>query len=156
MSLESEGSGSKPHESCYCHSAMTTPNGLRRRTLFAVWSGLFSGRLPPIGYRSVSEKRWEGILQGYVDCFDLDLSAMISGSTKSPTFAVQHPNMSAGWFTRCGCFTTVSMTSSACFRKALSRKKPKPRGGRRLDTLFFQRVRKIFALDTNRRCGCST
>lgn len=41
----------------------------------------------------VSELTWEGILQGYVDCFDLDLACYdLVVSTKVPTYLVQHPN----------------------------------------------------------------
>src|ERR1039457_6364895 len=41
----------------------------------------------------VHEGSWKGVLQSYVDCYDLDLSGYdLVVSTKTPTFAVQHPN----------------------------------------------------------------
>ncbi|MGC2110434.1 MAG: glycosyltransferase [Candidatus Korobacteraceae bacterium] len=41
----------------------------------------------------ISEVRWESLLQGYLDCFDLDLSQYdVVISTKVPTFLVQHRN----------------------------------------------------------------
>ncbi len=41
----------------------------------------------------VSESRWETLLQGYLDCYDLDLSGYdLVVSTKSPTYMAQHPN----------------------------------------------------------------
>ena len=41
----------------------------------------------------LSEARWESILQGYLDCYDLDLSNYdLVVSTKSPTYLAQHRN----------------------------------------------------------------
>jgi hypothetical protein len=41
----------------------------------------------------VSEATWDGVLESYLDCYDLDVAkydAVIS--TKNPTFMVRHPN----------------------------------------------------------------
>jgi len=41
----------------------------------------------------ISEARWETVLQGYLDCYQLDVSAYdLVVSTKSPTYLAQHPN----------------------------------------------------------------
>ncbi len=41
----------------------------------------------------ISEARWEGVLQGYLDCFELDLSGYdLVVSTKTPTYMAQHSN----------------------------------------------------------------
>ena len=96
----------------------------------------------------VSEKRWEGILQGYVDCFDLDLSAYdLVVSTKSPTFAVQHPNHVCWLVHQVRVFYDRFDDEFGMLPKsALVEKNRNREVVRRLDTLFFQRVRKIFCI----------
>ena len=78
----------------------------------------------------VSEKRWEGILQGYVDCFDLDLSAYdLVVSTKSPTFAVQHPNHVCWLVHQVRVFYDRFDDEFGMLPKSALVEKPKPRGG---------------------------
>ena len=96
----------------------------------------------------VSEKRFEGILQGYLDCYDLDLSAYdLVVSTKNPTFAVQHPDHVC-WLVHqvrvfydrfddeFGSLPDIARLEKTRFREVI----------KRLDTLAFQRVRKIFSI----------
>ena len=69
------------------------------------------------------ERRWEGILQGYLHCYDLDLSAYdLVISTKNPTFAVQHPNHICWLVHQIASSMTVSMTNSGPCRRARSRR----------------------------------
>jgi glycosyltransferase involved in cell wall biosynthesis len=96
----------------------------------------------------ISEKRLEGILQGYLDCFDLDLSAYdLVVSTKNPTFAVQHPNHVCWLVHQVRVFYDRfddefgSLPDIALLEKTRGREVIQ-----RLDTLSFQRVRKIFSI----------
>ena len=96
----------------------------------------------------VSEKRWEGILQGYVDCYDLDLSAYdLVISTKNPTFAVQHPNHVCWLIHQVRVFyDRFDEEFGALPESALIEKTRNREVIHRLDTLSFQRVRKIFSI----------
>jgi glycosyltransferase involved in cell wall biosynthesis len=96
----------------------------------------------------VSEKRWESILQGYIDCYDLDLSAYdIVISTKSPTFAVQHPNHVCWLVHQVRVFYDRFDDESAALSKAaLAERRNSREVIHRLDTLSFQRVRHVFSI----------
>jgi glycosyltransferase involved in cell wall biosynthesis len=96
----------------------------------------------------ISEKRWEDILQGYVDCYDLDLSAYeLVISTKTPTFAVQHPNHICWLVHQVRVFYDRFQDEFGMHSKsALAERRSNREVIHRLDTLSFQRVRKIFSI----------
>ncbi len=102
----------------------------------------------------LSEKRWEGILQGYVDCYDLDLSAYdLVISTKNPTFAVQHPNHVCWLIHQVRVFyDRFDEEFGALPESALIEKRKTREVIHRLDTLSFQRVRKIFSIGHEPAC----
>ena len=96
----------------------------------------------------VSEKRWEGILQAYLDCYDLDLSGYdLVVSTKNPTFAVQHPNHVCWLVHQVRVFYDRFDDEFGLLPKiALAQRQNDRTVIHRLDTLSFQRVRKIFSI----------
>lgn len=94
------------------------------------------------------ERRWEGILQGYLHCYDLDLSAYdLVISTKNPTFAVQHPNHICWLVHQVRVFYDRFDDEFGPLPKSAFEARQNDRAViHRLDTLSFQRVRKIFSI----------
>jgi glycosyltransferase involved in cell wall biosynthesis len=117
--------------------------------LFAGLAGAFQNKaLADWIQVPISENRWEGILQGYVDCYDLDLSAYdLVISTKTPTFAVQHPNHVCWLVHQVRVFYDRFQDEFGLLSKsALAERRSHREIIHRLDTLSFQRVRKVFSI----------
>lgn len=96
----------------------------------------------------ISERLWEDVLQGYLDCYDLNLSAYdLVVSTKNPTFAVQHPNHVCWLVHQVRVFYDRFDDEFGMLpESALAQRQSDRAVIHRLDTLSFQRVRKIFSI----------
>ncbi len=94
----------------------------------------------------VSEASWNGVLQSYLDCFDLDLSRYdLVVSTKNPTFMVQHPNHICWLLHQIRVFyDRFDEEYGHLPGPALAEKRQQREIIHQLDRLAFQRVRKIF------------
>jgi glycosyltransferase involved in cell wall biosynthesis len=94
----------------------------------------------------ISEARWETILQGYLDCYDLDLSAYdLVVSTKSPTCMVQHPNHICWLLHQIRVFyDRFDDEYGKLPGSALAERQHQRQTIQRLDGQGFNRVRKIF------------
>ena len=94
----------------------------------------------------LSEARWESILQGYLDCYDLDLSAYdLVVSTKSPTYLAQHPNHVCWLLHQIRVFyDRFEDEYGKLPASALVELRSQRQTIQRLDTLAFRRLSRIF------------
>jgi len=94
----------------------------------------------------VSEARWETILQGYLDCYDLDLSGYdLVVSTKSPTYMAQHPNQICWLLHQIRVFyDRFDDEYGKLPGPALAERQRQRQTIQRLDGLGLSRLRKIF------------
>jgi len=94
----------------------------------------------------VSEASFETILRGYLDCHDLDLSSYdLVVSTKSPTYAAQHPNQVCWLLHQIRVFyDRFDDEYGKLPAQALLQLQSQRQAIQRLDNLAFRRVRKIF------------
>jgi glycosyltransferase involved in cell wall biosynthesis len=94
----------------------------------------------------ISEARWETILQGHLDCYDLDLSRYdLVVSTKSPTYMAQHPNHICWLLHQIRVFyDRFDDEYGKLPGPALAERQSQRQTIQRLDGLGFNRVRKIF------------
>src|SRR5664279_2710716 len=104
---------------------------------------------------AISEATWDDVLRSYLNCYELDLSAYdLVISTKTPTFAVQHPNHVCWLLHQIRVFYDRFDDEYGKLGKAqLAEKHEQRRTIEELDILSFQRVRKIFSIghETSRR-----
>ena len=96
----------------------------------------------------MSEGSWEAVLQGYLDCFDLDLSSYdLVISTKTPTFAVQHPNHVCWLVHQIRVFyDRFDDEYTKLPKNILDEKRSQQATIHQLDNQAFQSVRSIFAI----------
>ncbi len=94
------------------------------------------------------ERTWETVLQAYRDCFDLDLDKYdLVVSTKSPTYAVQHPNHVCWLLHQIRVFyDRFDDEYGKLPAQVLQDKRQQQEVVRRLDTLAFARVRKLLSI----------
>ncbi|MGA2904215.1 MAG: glycosyltransferase family 4 protein [Candidatus Korobacteraceae bacterium] len=94
----------------------------------------------------ISEARWETILQGFLDCYDLDLASYdLVVSTKSPTYMAQHPNHICWLLHQMRVFYDRFDDESAKLPPAARAERRALRHVvQRLDSLGLRRVRRIF------------
>jgi len=94
----------------------------------------------------IHEGIYEAILQGYLDCFHLDVSAYdLVISTKSPTYLVQHPNHVCWLLHQVRVFyDRFDDEYGKLPAYALAEREWQRQSIQRLDNLAFSRVRKIF------------
>ena len=94
----------------------------------------------------VNEATWDGVLQSYLDCFDLDLSGYdLVVSTKNPTFMAQHPNHICWLLHQIRVFyDRFDDEYGNLPAHALAEKRQQRETIHQLDNLAFQRIRKIF------------
>jgi len=96
----------------------------------------------------INESTWEGVLQSYLDCFKLDLSGYdLVISTKNPTFVVQHPNHVCWLVHQIRVFyDRFDDEYSKLPKIALAERRSQRETIHQLDSLAFQKVRKIFSI----------
>jgi glycosyltransferase involved in cell wall biosynthesis len=103
----------------------------------------------------ISEATWDDVLRSYLDCYELDLSKYdLVISTKNPTFAVQHRNHVCWLLHQIRVFYDRFEDEYGKLDKQQRIQRTEQRDMiQKLDTLAFQRVRKIFAngFETARR-----
>jgi glycosyltransferase involved in cell wall biosynthesis len=94
----------------------------------------------------LSEASWEDVLQSYLRCYELDLSAYdLVVSTKNPTFMVQHPNHICWLLHQIRVFyDRFDDEYGHLPAHALAEKRQQRETIHQLDNLAFQRIRKIF------------
>jgi glycosyltransferase involved in cell wall biosynthesis len=94
----------------------------------------------------INETDWDNVLRSYLDCYDLDLSAYdLVISTKNPTFMVQHPNHVCWLIHQIRVFYDRFDDEYDNLNPAqLAEKSEQRKLIHLLDTLAFERVRKIF------------
>ncbi len=94
----------------------------------------------------IYEIRWESILQGYLQCFDLDLSRYdLVVSTKSPTYMVQHTNHICWLLHQIRVFyDRFDDEYGKLPPPALAERRSQRQAIQRLDNLGLRGVRKIF------------
>jgi glycosyltransferase involved in cell wall biosynthesis len=94
----------------------------------------------------ISEARWETILQGYLDCYDLDLRGYdLVISTKAPTYLAQHPNHVCWLLHQIRVFyDRFDDEYGKLPAPALAARQRERQTIQRLDGLGLNRVRKIF------------
>ena len=94
----------------------------------------------------LSERTWQDVLRGYLDCYELNLSRYdLVISTKTPTFMVQHRNHVCWLLHQIRVYydrfdEELARTPS----HALAERRRQRDLIRRLDTLAFRRVRNVF------------
>ncbi len=94
------------------------------------------------------ERTWETVLQAYRDCFDLDLDKYdLVVSTKSPTYAVQHPNHVCWLLHQIRVFyDRFDDEYGKLPADALKEKHWQQEAIHRLDALAFARVHQLFSI----------
>jgi glycosyltransferase involved in cell wall biosynthesis len=94
----------------------------------------------------LSESRWETVLQGHLDCYDLDLADYeLVVSTKSPTYLAQHPNHICWLLHQMRVFyDRFDDEYGSLPAPALAERSAQREVIHQLDKLAFSRVRKIF------------
>ena len=93
-----------------------------------------------------SEYNWESVLQGYLDCYELDVARFdVVVSTKNPTYMVQHPRHVCWLLHQMRVFyDRFSDEYGGLPADALAVKRQQRDVIHRLDNLAFQQVRHIF------------
>ncbi len=94
----------------------------------------------------LSEARWDTVLQGHLDCYDLDLAGYeLVVSTKTPTYLAQHPNHVCWLLHQMRVFyDRFDDEYGSLPAAALAEHKAQREIVQKLDKLAFSRVRKIF------------
>jgi glycosyltransferase involved in cell wall biosynthesis len=94
----------------------------------------------------IREDTWEGVLQGHLDCYDLDLSSYdLVVSTKSPTYMAQHRNHVCWLLHQMRVFyDRFDDEYGKLPQYALTEKRQQQTTIHQLDNAALQRVRKIF------------
>ena len=94
----------------------------------------------------VSEYNWESVLQGYLDCYELDTSRFdVVVSTKNPTYMAQHPHHVCWLLHQMRVFyDRFSDEYGGLPPDALAIKRQQREVIHRLDNLAFRQVRHIF------------
>jgi glycosyltransferase involved in cell wall biosynthesis len=94
----------------------------------------------------ISEASWEAVLEGYLDCYDLDLSAYDAVvSTKTPTFLAQHPHHVCWLLHQIRVFyDRFDDEYGRLPERELAEKRKQREVIREMDDAAFRRVRKIF------------
>ena len=94
----------------------------------------------------VSEYNWDAVLQGYLDCYELDLSRFdVVVSTKNPTYMAQHPNHVCWLLHQLRVFyDRFHDEYGSLAASALAEKRQQRDVIHRLDNLSLRHVRRIF------------
>ncbi len=94
----------------------------------------------------ISEYNWEAVLQGYLDCYELDVSRFdVVVSTKNPTYMVQHPHHVCWLLHQMRVFYDRFDDEYGSLPTHILEDKRRQREAiHRLDTLGFRQVRRIF------------
>jgi len=95
----------------------------------------------------ISEARWETVLQGYLDCYDLDLGAYdLVISTKAPTYMARHRNHVCWLLHQIRVFyDRFEDEYGALPAPVLAERQSQRETIQRLDNLAFRGIRKIFS-----------
>jgi glycosyltransferase involved in cell wall biosynthesis len=96
----------------------------------------------------IVERSWETVLQSYRDCFDLDLRGYdLVISTKAPTHLAQHPNHVCWLLHQIRVFyDRFDDEYGSLPAQALAERRAHREAIHKLDSLAFQRVRKLFSI----------
>ena len=94
----------------------------------------------------ISEYNWEAVLQGYLDCYELDVSGFdVVVSTKNPTYMVQHPHHVCWLLHQMRVFYDRFDDEYGSLPAPILEERKQQRDAiHRLDTLGFRQVRRIF------------
>ena len=94
----------------------------------------------------VSEYNWEAVLQGYLDCYELDVSRFdVVVSTKNPTYMAQHPNHVCWLLHQLRVFyDRFDDEYGSLPAAALAEKRQQRDVVHRLDNLGLRQVRRVF------------
>lgn len=96
----------------------------------------------------VVERSWETVLQSYRDCFELDLRGYdLVISTKAPTYLAQHPNHICWLLHQIRVFYDRFDDEYGNLPvQAITERRSQCESIHKLDSLAFQRVRKLFSI----------